>query len=88
MATTLITGGNVAQITNYASQKIEQGERVVVFHDLPDNATSRLPKGTIVVFNVDPDGIGSEEVAELFNARHIVNFNNAPDHTSVPQHIF
>lgn len=88
MATTLITGGNVAQITNYASERIEQGERVVVFHDLPENATSRLPKGTIVVFNVDPDGMTSDEVAELFDARQIVNFNSTADCAPSPQHIF
>lgn len=88
MNTTLITGGNVEQISDYASRKINDGERVVVFHDLPTSSSSRLPKGTIVVFNVDQDGMDSEEVAELFDASQIVDFNLADEAPSAPQHLF
>lgn len=86
MTTTLITGGTVREIVNLAAQRLEQGDHVVLFHEFPDESITRAPAGAEVVFNVDPSGISTKEIAEIYGAQQVINLDGAREQYAPPQH--
>ena len=88
MATTLVTGGTASQATEYAAQQISLGDRVVILHEFPDDSASDVPKGAFAVFDIAEGGLSSEEVAEIYGARRIIDLNRGKTVQSPPQHLY
>ena len=86
MKTTLITGGTVREIVNLAAQRLDQGDHVVLFHEFPNDSIERAPAGAEVVFNVDPSGLSTKEIAEIYGAQQVINLDGAREHNALPQH--
>lgn len=88
MSTVLVTGGNVSEAINMANQFLNNGRKVVVFHEFPEPSATRFPNGVEMVFKLDPEGADIYEVADIYNADAIVDLDSAPQYQSAPQHLY
>lgn len=88
MTATLITGGAVKELVNLAERHLDRGDKVVLFHEFPEESLARVPSGAEVVFNLDPDGLSSSEIADIYGVQEIINLDNANPPATAPQHLF
>ena len=88
MTTMLISGGAVSEIIKLASQYIDQGDRVVLFHPFPGGTCSKVPAGAEIVFDIDPNGLNPREIANIYGAERVVNLNRSTPRNALPQHLY
>lgn len=92
MTTILLTGGEVRDTISAAADLVDQGRKVIVFHEFPASSVARFPNGVEMVFKLDPEGADAEEIAEIYCADDIVDLDlaafAAPAPQSAPQHLY
>lgn len=88
MSTVLITGGKVSEAINMASKLLNNGRKVVVFHEFPEPSATRFPNGVEMVFKLDPEGADVDEVASIYSADAIVDLDRTPQRQRAPQHLY
>ena len=82
MTTILMTGGDASDIIRAAAKRLDQGDRVVLFHEFPNNSVALAPTGAEIVFDVDPDGLTAKDIAEIYGARQVVDFDETGGFTA------
>ena len=75
MTTILITGGAVADAINAATDQIDRGRRVVVFHDFPAPSAARFPNGVEKVFRVEDETMTPEDIAAIYHAARVIDLD-------------
>lgn len=88
MSTVLVTGGKVSEAINMASKLLDNGRKVVVFHEFPEPSATRFPNGVEMVFNLDPEGADVDEVANIYGVDAIVDLDRMPHRQTRPQHLY
>lgn len=88
MTATLITGGAVKELVDLAEHHLDRGDKVVLFHEFPEESLARVPSGAEVVFNLAPDGLNSDDIAEIYGVQQIINLDAETPAKIAPQHLF
>ena len=88
MGTALVTGGPIGSVVEVSTELIEQGRRVVIFHEFPGNSASTVPEGAEIVFDLDPDGFDIDDIANVYGVDQIYNLDSAVEGGTAPQHLY
>lgn len=94
MSTVLITGGKVSDAVKTANQFLDDGQKVIVFHEFPWPSVAKVPGGVEMVFKLDPEGATPREIAAIYGADAIVDLDSAPQRQNTrqyqiaPQHLY
>ena len=88
MTATLITGGGVKDLVDLAERYLERGDKVILFHAFPEDSFARAPAGAEIVFNLDPDGLSSDDIADIYGVQEIINLDHANPRVTAPQHLY